>query len=190
MTNFWSQRSAREKLIFFCCLLVGAVFLTSQGVVRPYEALLDSRQAEIQAKEIRLAKYERWAALSAARSNFGDSLEHVRATGGQEEEMSRFLKTVESMARESSIRVTDLKPLPVEQKDSYQEYQVDVQTEASQESLARFLYRLQTSPLFLSVPRFSLASTRGAAGDSRLRMSLTIARILLPAARGPTHRGS
>jgi Tfp pilus assembly protein PilO len=184
VSSFWSKRSSREKLIFCLCILVAAVFVAVEGVVRPYEAFLESRQAVLDAKEIRAAKYERWAAMSGARSGLAETVARVRAQGGQEEEMSRFLKAVEALARDASIRVTDLKPLPVEDKGTYQEYQVDVQTEAALEAQLRFLYRVQASPLLLAVPRFSLASSHGTAGDSKLRLSLTIARLLLPAEGG------
>lgn len=184
MNSFWSQRSPRERLIFCVCVLVATVFIAVEGIARPYESLLESRQTELDAKEVRVAKYARWTAMNGARSNLAETVARVRAQGGQEEEMSRFLKGVEAIARDSSIRVTDLKPLPVEDKGAYQEYQADVQTEAPLEVQLRFLYRLQTSPLLLAVPRFNLAPTHGAAGDSKLRLSLTIARLLLPAEGG------
>ncbi|NNN05282.1 MAG: hypothetical protein HKL90_05220 [Elusimicrobia bacterium] len=182
MNEFWKERSPRERLIFCVCAAVAAVFLVTQGVLRPYNDLLESRQSQIAAKELRLARAKRWAAANGARSKRDEAFARLRADGDGPAAMSRLLANVEAVARTSAVRITNLQPLPIRDSGARRECAVDLQVEASLEGLTRFLYGLQTSPSFLSVPRFSLTSAPAAAGGPRLRLSMTVARALSPAA--------
>jgi hypothetical protein len=78
-----------------------------------------------------------------------------------------------------------LKPLSIQNKASFDEYDVDLQAEATLEKLTRFLYGLQSSRLLLHTPRFRLSAAPGSGGEAKLRLTLTVARVLLPSAGRP-----
>lgn len=185
MTARWEKMAPRERALF--CLTAAVVLgaLVWQLAIGPYRFRVEMLSAEIEAKQIRLARLERDAVstdnVSSARRE-RPARAASKSAGTSEQEMSRLLKAIEVMARSSSIRITDLKPLPAETKNGRQEYRVDLETQASIEQLTRFLYQLQSSPLALSAPRFSLSAS-DAPGDTRLRLSVSVLRTLVAPGR-------
>ena len=175
MQRWLTGLSPRERFIFALSIFFVGSALLGELVLRPYRAWSKSLDSEIEAREIRLAKYKRWVDVKESASPLLALLSEAQPTGKPEEEMSRLLKHLEAMARRSSVRITDLKPLAAEKKDAREMLSVELQTEAPLVLFAHFLYELETSPLLLTVHRFHLAAGENSA---KLKATLAIHRTL------------
>ena len=178
MKRFWERRSTREKAIFAATAMVVGLSLLWQVVVLPLEGALDALQARVESKEILLAKRARRFANGGGAS--------AAPAASRDEEMSRLIGELGAAAQDSSVRLADVKPQSVAERESLDEYSVEVEAEAPWPSLARFLFELQRSPLLLRVPRFRLSSARGPAGAADMRLSLRVVRDVASARRTAT----
>jgi len=175
MTHFWWKWSARERAFLVTFAVTVAVSVFWQGVVRPFQNFMGELDNRIQSREIRLAKYRLWAQMGIQGVPASKTFSRTQEPGTAEEKMSALLKDIEKMARKSSVRIMNVRPLPIEKKGSYETLTVEVHSEASLPSLVHFLYDLKNSPQPLRIPRFTATT---AEGSGRLHMDFSITQAL------------
>jgi len=99
----------------------------------------------------------------------------MKIKGSDEEVTSELLNEIEALARDSSISISEIKPISNQKRGVSKEHTIEVRTEASMPQLINFLYRLNNSTSMLRVQKFSLM-LRDENSDI-LRVTLLIAGI-------------
>ena len=173
---FATQLSKRERFYFYCAAFVVIIALMQRVVVKPYYRYVDTLEKQIESKEIRLAKYRKLSLFKSRASHLLAKLPNSKMVG-KAEEMTLFLKEIETMTRKSGLKVQDMKPLPVEDKGFCHQYSVELQADCFISALTAFLYTLQTSTANLKVRELQLTSYLNEQGESRLKVHFTIMKI-------------
>lgn len=160
-----------------CAIALGAggdVFLIEPAVDR-WEAVTQA----IAEKQVRLARHRRLLARrSVTEAEHTQYAGLARIGGSEEAEITAVLTTIEDLAGQAGVRITDIKPQPVRTVDFYKYFGVELEAEAAVQPLMQFIYRLQTAPQVLKVDRLRLSAKTG--GSNLLRAEFLISRIGIP----------
>ena len=171
--------SKRERYILYVCIFVVASSLLYSFVVEPTARRWRDLGREILTQRAKLDKNLRVIAREeSVRQEYERYAANVRQKGSDEEEMASLLREVETLARGSGVRITDIKPRPVKDMQFYKRYIIEVESEARMRELTRFIYRLQRSSQVLKVERLRL-SAKGRR-TPLLKSYMLIARVLIP----------
>jgi len=175
----WKRWKPRERALGVSTLVVGALCLFYRAAFVPAVERLDGIYQEIHIHLKQLAADRRMVAQREEVSRVYSRYAHlVQAVGSDEEETSRLLGEVASLARLAEVTVVNLKPRPMETAGLAKLYQVEVETESSLAGLARFLYDVERSPQLLSVAR--LEARQEEKLQSPLRCAIRISKIVIP----------
>jgi Tfp pilus assembly protein PilO len=93
------------------------------------------------------------------------------------EEPILFLKTVENLAKNSSVEIMDIKPAAPEESESIKEYFVSLSCEAPMEKIFDFLYGVESSEQLLSVERIVITPKEDQ--TDIVRCSMYISKVLI-----------
>ena len=104
-------------------------------------------------------------------------LEYIQRSGSDEEEVAKILGEIESLARQSTVYLEDMKPLKPKEIDFYKEYAVEIEAEARMQSLVSFLYQLNMSSQLLRVEKLRLNLSKS--GSDILKVSMLITKVLV-----------
>lgn len=184
----------RERAVFVLTLLAGIVYALDQFALAPAwttwerqhdeiarkqnqmardrQALQDRRQIERDYRTfVRVAMKEGAPGQLASGEQYGLPLrpEGVGAPG-----MTALLGEVETLARQSGVKITDIKPRAL-QGGASRDLSISVALESAWEPLAKFLYAVHQSPQLLEVERASLRRARE--DSSTLQGQLVIGEI-------------
>lgn len=147
----------REKQIFYGCIALVSLFIMERVIFKPFTDKLAELRNEISLKEAKLikglrAEAQRDQILKEYKGYEG----YLKVKGSDEEIVSEFLREVERLARESAVSVSDVKPQSSRKRGLYNEYNIEVRTEATLKDIVTFLYRLNNSVLLLRVEKINL----------------------------------
>ncbi|MFH1723973.1 MAG: hypothetical protein ABII00_05045 [Elusimicrobiota bacterium] len=167
--------SSRERIT--CALTIGLVVLAPvvKLVVEPTFERWTSLHGRIEAMETRLQKGRRLLNQETRIRKAHERLAlPARQRGSDQEEMGKFLKAIEGLARKSFLTITDLRPLPVEDGKSHKVYAVEMETRAPVLRLTRFLYGVQIASPPMQVEMLSLLS-----GKASTSAKLIISKVMI-----------
>ncbi len=175
---FWEKLSPKEKIGLSLALMFVAVASTDRLIISPVRAKFVRINQSIKISEKQLAHDLRNVhQQEEITAEFEKYVEYVSRTGSDEEEVARVLGEIESLARQSSIYLANMKPLTPKEVDFYKEYAVEIEVEADINLLTQFLHQLNTSVQLLRVEKLRLNSKKK--GDKTLKASMLITRILV-----------
>lgn len=138
--------SLREKSLIVVMLGVVSTFLLQRFVLAPYRVHLDDLKTATVRKERQLRRTQ---TLLASRTEieaeykrrFGDSAgPRPRQAPG---EMGNFLKSIEKVARKLNVKIRDIRPRTIEDRNQNTTLSASFVTESSQGALSRFLLALR-----------------------------------------------
>ena len=169
----------RERWLLGLALITAGLSVGYRFVIEPGVERWQALHQEIRAARVELERHRRMIARrDDVMTAYGQLGELARVEGSDEEAMTLILQTIEGLARESGVRITDIKPQPVRTRSFYTEYGVELESEGTVQQLMKFIYELQLSSQMLRVDRMRLTTRSGAA--PRLRGELLVRRIGLP----------
>ena len=102
---------------------------------------------------------------------------HVRKNGSDEEEVARILGEIESLARNSSVYLVDMKPQMPKEIDFYRAYAVEIEAEGEMKPLINFLQQLNGSSQLLRAEKLRLKSKEK--NLSIMKASMLITKVLI-----------
>ena len=103
--------------------------------------------------------------------------QNVKQSSSDGEEKSKLLGEIEKLARDSSVFLANIKPMPVEKVGFYKIYAVEIDAESGISYLVDFIYQLEKSPHLLRIKDFRLVPKKGKAAI--LKAHMTIREILI-----------
>lgn len=169
MNRAWTRLSDREKWIARVCGIVLVSAGLWQFVWIPAQDFVDSLDKEIVTQQSRLARYEAYA-RSAPLKNAGSAKDQNR-----NDDMAALLKELQRLAKESSVRITEIKPHPAENTRGRNVQTVEIKIEDSFSLDSRFLFALQNSAYVINTRRLSLVQT---GASYNIDMNITIERTV------------
>lgn len=154
---FVSRLSNREKAIFYVCLIVVIGILFYVTIAEPMINDWDRTKKEIVKKKIELERYGKKAKKdNETMEQIKPVIEKAKWQVPRAEFQSVLLAKVEGMAKDSGIKIVNMKFLSDKEFDFYRELSTEVKIECSLGSLTKFLWALQNMPQILDVRKLEL----------------------------------
>ena len=169
--------SLREKRILWVVVGLLAVGLPAQILVFP---LLESHRdldKKILAAQIKANKYERLIQRKDALQKKYQAISFVlKNSSGAQETIVEGLSELESLARESGIRILDIRPQLLKKDSSIKETGIELKAAANMEGFIRFIYKVERSLTLFKIKKIQLTTKPG---SPMLEGSFSIARLAL-----------
>ena len=176
---FIDKLSKRERYLALATLSVVAIAMVYVFIVRPVCSKWKNINNEIKSK---VAMLEKDSVILTNKKTLSSEYEkfskHARPAKSQEESIADTLVYVESVSRNDSCFVINIKPVGVVDAGLYKEILIDVSAEASIEQFSKFLYDVENPrDNLINVKRFTLSSKSGQPGV--LKGTFLISKALL-----------
>lgn len=171
--------TSREKTILYILVAVVAAALSYGLLLEPAFKRWHSLDSQILLLKAKLQK-----ALSLIKdkesidSEYMRYAQRLRSSGGDDHEVTYMLNTLESIARASGVKIVNMQPKPLRDRDFYKEFSVELDAESNMQSLMKFIYDIRNSPILLKVDRLRLNAKRGKA-QVIIRSSMFVTRIVI-----------
>lgn len=173
-----SSLSRREKRLLYLTIIVLGVWISHKFIVNPLIVRWKELGEKIEERGLKLEKSRKILHLKEKiQGEYENYASSVKMQGSEEEEMAKFLTEIESIARSSSVHISDIKPRPVKNADFHERYLVELEAEGDISQISRFIYEIQSSPQLLKIDKYSIG-TKGA-GTNLLRCRVIVSKILL-----------
>lgn len=171
--------SKREKRLFY--LTIGLIFfsLLYSLVVKPLITNWQQLEKKIETSALKVEKNLRMLERKTIiQDEYNKYVSAVKMAGSVEEEMTKFLTEIESLASSSSVRIIGIKPHPVKEVGFYKKFFVELDAEGDINQISKFIYDMQNSTQLLKIDKLSIG-TKGA-GTNLLKCSILVSKILIP----------
>lgn len=140
----------RERVIAFAAAAVIIIFAALNFIIEPLLSRASSLNKEIKLAKAKLIEY---SGLLTAKS--GIKSDHVQAS--QEGNAAKnVFEELEALAKDSGLKILDMRPQPVKPLEIYKEMNIDLRTQGMPESFIRVIYSIENSPLLLKVRKLQL----------------------------------
>lgn len=150
----------RERLLAVSTISVAAIAVIYNFVIDPIAGQWNALDRKIIDREIVLKKYSRIlgdkANIEKLRGRYAKYFEISRLT--PEEESAVALSMIEKVARQTGVRITNIKPFSSKLFGNYNKFTFRVATESKLTELTKFIYDLQSSDQLLKVDRMVLTA--------------------------------
>ncbi|MFC1807534.1 type 4a pilus biogenesis protein PilO [Candidatus Omnitrophota bacterium] len=179
MTNPLNRLSAREKNITFFLIAIVAISLVYSFFLEPLYKRFKRVNSEITLTKIKLQKY---ASIIKDKSvidkEFEEYANKLRSIGTDEQEMTKILNELETIASSSGVNIVSMRPKPAKGKEYYKRFVVEIETESDMNSLMKFIYKTKNSPQVLKTDKLNI-NTKSDKSGVIIRASLLISKISL-----------
>lgn len=174
-----TKLSRREKWFFYAVAVFVACALADRLVIRPIGNRFRQLDEEILLQEKLLGKNIRNLDEGKVTINEYKKFEgYLVPAGSDEEEMAKFLSSIEGFARKSTVYLVSIKPRPIMKTDVYKKCVADIESEANVEALVDFLYQIESSKNLFKVEKLQLVPK--SAGSSIIKGYMVVTEILIP----------
>lgn len=178
--KFLKNIPKREKFLLLIALIVIFFLLCYNFLIEPLLKKVELINQEVGTNELKLKKIKR---LLQQKDEIAGLYEQyakdIKIKGfSDEEEVANFLSYVESLVRQSSVYINDVKPKPVKNLGSYKRFVFDLEIEGTVENLTKFIYELEKSSEAIRIERLQISVKTGK--EDVLRTDLTIAKLAMP----------
>lgn len=179
LSKILANLSKREKLILYLTLGLILLAFIYGLILEPLEKRWAKINKLILTREIKLKQNLRTISEKESISKeYQEYSRQVKAKGSDEKEIAALLQEVETIAAQTAVRLSNVKPGKIEDKKFYKLYILEVETEADIAPLTEFIYQLERSPQILSVRKLHLGTK--SRRSSLLRGKLLITKVLVP----------
>jgi Tfp pilus assembly protein PilO len=111
-------------------------------------------------------------------NEYGMYEKNLKLRGSNEQEMAHILNELESIARQANVKITSIRPMAMEEKEYYRQFEVELEIESQIGALMSFIYYLKNSPQFIRVEKLNL-SAGGAQAVPAISTTIIISKIAL-----------
>jgi len=176
--NIKSSISKRERTFFAITVLIIAISILYGFVVEPIYKEYENLNQEISSKRLQLTKnLKLLKEKDIVAEEFKQYGQQLKTVGSDEEEMASVLSAIENIGKTSGVYLNDVKPQKVKDTDFYKIMLVEVKFQATSQTLAKFIYELQNSPLLLKVSRLQVNYKGG--DSSSLEGTIQVSKVSL-----------
>lgn len=173
----------REKYIFGFCLFIVFVYIGYQFVFLPisreeifWRSQISAMERQI-ARDLRILRKE-----SDINGRYSMYLENFEQKGTDMQEMALILSEIESIAKKLNLRIEDMKPRRIRGHERSSHFPVSIRIRATVDSIAFFLYTLQTPPHVFHIEELRLEKPSIRQKD--LLCEMIVSRLLIQSESG------
>jgi len=176
---FLKTLNKREKLILTVTIAVVSLAIVYSFILEPIYRKFANLDLEIKSKQIKLRKnLSLVRERDAIQDEFKQYSQYFKTNRTEEEEMAQALSLIEKIGNDSGVYLSNVKPQKVQEVGFYKVIIIEIRFQADMNSLSKFVYDLQSSPLLLKVARLDIGSKNE--NTSLLQGSILINKIILP----------
>ena len=170
--------SQREKMIAGACLLACLAFAGQRLYGRFQEGggVDPLTQERVLIRKIAQAR-EVMAQGRAYDQRFRRVVEALGSVSPDGVEMSRITSAIDMLARQSRVRVVNVKPLAPQDEEFTRRYAVEVVFDGDWQALAGFIHRAQAADSFFYISRMEITKFSEEMRSLQSRMTLTRYRV-------------
>jgi Tfp pilus assembly protein PilO len=182
LQNFFSilaHLSKREKLILYGAIVFISLAFLDRMVISVASSKIKSLDKEIETKESEIKNYLKILAqknrIEIQRANYSSYLGSEKS---ENEEVTVFLKEIESLANKAEIYLIDMKPAGIKDQGSSKKFLVNLNCEGEMKQIAVFMYTIETSNKLLTIDKYQISPK---SKDSSLaKCSMVISKLVIP----------
>ena len=176
ITDRIKKLNKREQVLFFAVAGCVALWILYGFICEPLYNKWVKLGKDTELSKIKLKKgIQIFKQKESMDTEYDKYIENFTAVGTDEEEMAVILNEIETKARKSYVRITNMKPRRVVKKKNFRMFYVELDTEASMRNILSFIKTLKDSKFALRVERLSLNSR--AKDPSILIGKMTVSRL-------------
>jgi Tfp pilus assembly protein PilO len=159
------RMSRREQIMFIGGVLIVCIVLTDRLFVSPWWGYLQKIKKETLKLERLVSQQHRLIQRKdSVLTDVNTNRDYLKAGDAAEVEIAEFLREIEMLGDQSNVALHDIKPLPTEVTDLYQEYFLQVHYEASLDAWTKFVHLIESSPSLIVIDRAILSRTEETPG--------------------------
>lgn len=179
--EFLSQRTKSEKTLGFVAALVVSGGLMYGLVIGPILTKISTIDSDISVGREEIRRDRRIVSFkNRILEEYSKSSSYLDSTDKSSEEIvATLLKKIESVAKDQSITVKDIRPGETEVKPQFKIYKTSMDCEGTLANLIALMNTLEQSDYLFQIARYSLEPK--SKGADILKATLDIARYLIPA---------
>ena len=171
--------SKREKWAITGCLFVLATLLADRLVIGPVHDQMQLLEIRVHDEETAVKKslhvlLRKEHILAEIKEFAGFAVEGKSS----EEELTIFLKDIETLASQASVSLLYVKPGVAKAEGSVRKYAASLECEGQMEEIIDFFYRIESSPHLLKIVKYTLEPK--SKESTIVRCTMTVARAVLP----------
>jgi len=153
----WSKISKRERVM----IITGAVILlfvaSDRLVIGPWSHYIHKVRREIVETEIRVLQAQKLFERKEAVYQEGEAYRAFLTPAQTPElEMAALLREIEQLSQQADVSLQEVKPLPAEKTEAYEEYGVEVYFESEFPALLEFIEKVEGSGFVLVIEKASV----------------------------------
>ena len=178
MNNFLEKLSKREKIALFTGITLVIAAILDIVAVKPISGKIQFLDREIKVSEKQLClNLCNIARKEVVEKEYKEYDKYVGEEGSEEEETSKILSEIETLARKSGMYLIKMKPQSPKVTGFQKEYKIEIEAEGKIEIVVQFLYQLNNSSQLLRAEkiRFTLKEEN----TSVFKVSMLISKILI-----------
>ena len=167
--------SIREKVLTFFVIGIVLAFFFDSSLLRPLVRRWQDLERKVNQKEVELLKFkEALKVKKEVELSYKKVNQNFFGKNAPEVEISALLETVDNLANQSGLEITNITPKSVEDKGLYKEYRLEISLQTTSSPLVKFLYNLGKSSL--NIEKLQIVSP---SGSSFLKCSLLLSKSLI-----------
>ena len=175
---FQRKLNPREKYFALIVGLLLSAWFLGNVIVKPAVRFSSDWAGKIQLNKTRLNKDRRLIVEGPAIDREYEAyLPFFRQIQSDEAAMSSLLSQIESIARQLSVPVLEIKPQKVKPQDFYNDFSINLTIEEEITKVCHFLYDIQNAPFLFNVEELRLE--KNPLKENFLRCTLTLNKRLL-----------
>ncbi|MBK8574579.1 MAG: hypothetical protein IPN90_02490 [Elusimicrobia bacterium] len=164
--------SHREKILVTTMLTVVSLFLLQRFVLAPYRTRMDELQSITARKERQVRRIKTLlASRKEIEADYSRRFNSRTGAGPLLGEMGTFLKSIEKLAREKSVKMLDIRPRPAEDRTKPQTLSANFVMESAWPALASLLVALEAQSI--EVEKITLTRSARQSPQIKAQIQLT-----------------
>ncbi len=157
LLDFYVKLSPREKRILYGTLIVISLLLVERLIIHPIAEKLTGLDRSIRDQKMAVKKsmhvlLQKERILQEAK----DYASYSAEPKDPEEEMTSLLKEIESLANNSSVTLSYVKPVNTKESGNAKKYFASLECEAPMEEATRFFYSIESSAKLLKIEKYTI----------------------------------
>lgn len=155
----------REKTILFFTVGVVVFSILFNFAIVPLLNTFDTATKEIGVTAAKLEKYRHLLARKEYIERiYGKFSRDISTLGQSEGSLVEVLSELEKIAKDSGVRIVDIRPQNPGNEQNQKEVLVDLRTDGIMEQYLKFIYKIENSLSLLRIRRFQLLAKPGDKG--------------------------
>ncbi|MBF0479719.1 MAG: hypothetical protein HQL26_09580 [Candidatus Omnitrophica bacterium] len=169
----------REQIIFGICVGIVSIFITLNFAIKPLKNKSQNFDQQIGQNQRLLEKNSRLIRKAdEVKAKEKYYLDILRQDGTDEETMAKTISSIEKIATQTDLHISELKPKSMKRQDNFNLFSITLTLDSSLVKILEFLDLLQKKPYYFSVDEMDLTKQMGN-NSSDLHVNLTLSKILI-----------